>query len=354
MFYSPCQATGSQPYVFDISDIQTYVFFGIQDLADGPYLVKRYEVRYDAIYIDCPLIERPFNYTPDVWGLDPFTHALSACNPNYGRHYIGVVSINEDQVTLRSFVYEVWTIDGTYIGFRPYTPENCTFFYTVVGDNVPPSVPTGLSISNDPDYHPLIQWDHNPETDLDGYKVFRWIYRDDDDFVQIGDVPAGTNYYIDYEYVTEHPGPSGWSSLADYTVLAYDSVGNESNRADSITIKILDPYRPQEVMEKYNYSDSYKDIIPDKYELLPPYPNPFNSQIKIKFNLPDESFTKIEIYNSNGQLIKTIVSNILHAHSYEVIWDATDSNGNIISGGIYLIVMTTDCYKESKKVVLIK
>lgn len=350
--------SNAEPYTYQSSEQFTMRCYGWSGLFDGDYLVVRHEIRADVVYEDDFEVNRFNNGPYAVWGCAQWTNGLAyndGSNPHYEIRLCEKVlgTWSESGITLRTYVYDVWDMDGDYIGLFPI-PAGSNFYYTVVGD-APPQVPTGLSISPDQDHHPIIQWNHNPESDVDGYKVFRWIYELDDDFVQIGDVPGGTNYYIDYEYIIPYPGHvSYWTSLGDYTVLAYDEVDNESDMADPVTTWLNIPGYPAKPMEKIGNSGSKNFTVPDKYELLNPYPNPFNSQTKIKFNLPEISFTRIEIYNTNGQLVKKIVYEIFPADSYEVIWDATDSKGNIVSGGIYLIVMTTDTYKESKKVVLIK
>ena len=48
--------------------------------------------------------------------------------------------------------------------------------------------------------------------------------------------------------------------------------------------------------------------IPNAYILEQNYPNPFNPSTTIQFAIPEESFTKIEVYNALGEKVSTLVS----------------------------------------------
>ncbi len=62
-----------------------------------------------------------------------------------------------------------------------------------------------------------------------------------------------------------------------------------------------------------NRVDENDNNIPNTYSLSQNYPNPFNPSTKIQFALPHESFTRLEIFNSLGQKVSTLVSENLKA-----------------------------------------
>ncbi|NQV17273.1 MAG: T9SS type A sorting domain-containing protein [Armatimonadetes bacterium] len=76
-----------------------------------------------------------------------------------------------------------------------------------------------------------------------------------------------------------------------------------------------------------------EDDIVDINPFLKNFPNPFNPETKIVFNLPEEGNVKLEIYNIKGQKIKQY--SILNIQS-SIIWDGTDNNNKPVSSGIYL------------------
>ncbi len=94
---------------------------------------------------------------------------------------------------------------------------------------------------------------------------------------------------------------------------------------------------------------------PAKFVLHNVYPNPFNPQTTIKFELPKDETVQLSIYNSGGQLVRTFVANEVHAagtHQYH--WDSRNQVGNYISGGIYFILCRAGRFQAIQKVMLIK
>jgi hypothetical protein len=75
------------------------------------------------------------------------------------------------------------------------------------------------------------------------------------------------------------------------------------------------------------------EIVPTKAKLIGNYPNPFNPETKIEYQLNDQQDVQIVIYNLKGEKVKTF-SNL--AGESAIIWNGTDQQGNKIASGIYL------------------
>ncbi len=87
-------------------------------------------------------------------------------------------------------------------------------------------------------------------------------------------------------------------------------------------------------------------VFPKKSELLPNYPNPFNSGTWIPFLLAEEEEVTIRIYNTNGKLVKEIKLGKLKPGLYEdrnkaAYWDGCNEEGEPVSSGIYIIELST-------------
>jgi hypothetical protein len=89
--------------------------------------------------------------------------------------------------------------------------------------------------------------------------------------------------------------------------------------------------------------------VPSSYELKQNYPNPFNPKTIINFQLPMFSNVKLIIYDILGREVTTLVNGQFQPGSYEVTWDAAEH-----SSGIYFYELTTDNFKETRKMVLSK
>ena len=71
------------------------------------------------------------------------------------------------------------------------------------------------------------------------------------------------------------------------------------------------------------------------------YPNPFNPNTTISFELPNESFVSIDIYNVKGQHIKKLLNTSLSAGSHQVSWDGRSDGDHSVSSGIYFSRITS-------------
>jgi len=100
--------------------------------------------------------------------------------------------------------------------------------------------------------------------------------------------------------------------------------------------------------------------IPEKFELHQNYPNPFNPATKIKFDLPEPSKVKLEIFNVLGQRVITLKDQNYSAGYKEVIWDGKSSSGIEISSGLYFYRIDVKeltlgkRYNQTKKMMLLK
>jgi|GEM_PF-394768 len=99
----------------------------------------------------------------------------------------------------------------------------------------------------------------------------------------------------------------------------------------------------------YIITDVNDDVSLYKYELMQNYPNPFNPATTIEFTIPSRQHVVLRIYNTLGELTETIVNTELNAGSHKFTWKAKD-----IATGIYIYTLTTDSFRSSKKLILMK
>jgi len=94
---------------------------------------------------------------------------------------------------------------------------------------------------------------------------------------------------------------------------------------------------------------------PDVYALQNNYPNPFNPETTIKYQLPEAGEVTLEVYNMLGQVVNTLVSEYQTAGRYVYQWDATNSNGQSLSSGVYFYRINADGeFQSIKKMLLLK
>lgn len=86
---------------------------------------------------------------------------------------------------------------------------------------------------------------------------------------------------------------------------------------------------------------------PKSFELLSVSPNPFNSQARLNYGLPNASSVKVKVFDTSGREVADLVNAHQTAGSYSVVWDASS-----FSSGIYLVQMQAGSYRLVRKVVL--
>jgi hypothetical protein len=94
--------------------------------------------------------------------------------------------------------------------------------------------------------------------------------------------------------------------------------------------------------------------LPTVYALYQNYPNPFNPSTDIIFDLPNNGAVRLQVYNTLGQRIRTLVDGVRAAGSYHVFWDGRSDQGTSVAAGVYLYRLETPSFVSSKKMVLLR
>lgn len=93
---------------------------------------------------------------------------------------------------------------------------------------------------------------------------------------------------------------------------------------------------------------------PDKYSLENNYPNPFNMNTQIAYQVPENTDVQLMIFNSMGQKIRTLVNQEQNQGRYIAFWDGRNEQGAEVSSGIYLYKLMTSEFVQTKKLILMK
>jgi hypothetical protein len=95
--------------------------------------------------------------------------------------------------------------------------------------------------------------------------------------------------------------------------------------------------------------ETINNSVPESFLLAQNYPNPFNPNTTIEFSIPEQSFVKLEVFNTIGEKISTLVEKELNAGNYKYEWDAIE-----LSSGVYIYQILAGNLIQSKKMVLIR
>ncbi|MBU0476241.1 MAG: DUF4832 domain-containing protein [Bacteroidetes bacterium] len=213
-------------------------------------------------------------------------------------------------------------------------------------------------------YHVLFDLDQNPNTGF-----------------HMNNSYAGIDLMIENEVMWEYTGKNGewgWSLLGAVN----SSIGNsEKNRIEMLISKSLlnqfiqlnafdvvfnvnnldensdDDYAPNSYLQKsytYNYhvtSIEETNIIPSEY-YLKAYPNPFNGEINLVFNINHKNIKSAGVYDILGRLVKPFEKDEISKNN--IRWNAKDKENKMLGSGIYFFVLSTTKKVLSTKLVLLK
>jgi hypothetical protein len=97
--------------------------------------------------------------------------------------------------------------------------------------------------------------------------------------------------------------------------------------------------------------------IPDRFYLADNYPNPFNPQTTIRYQLPVTTPIKIEIYNILGKRVRTLIDRVQQSGEHYIRWDTKDDFGHPVASGVYIYRMqveSTERFVDFKKMLLLR
>jgi len=84
------------------------------------------------------------------------------------------------------------------------------------------------------------------------------------------------------------------------------------------------------------------------------FPNPFNPETKINYELPSRSKVLLKIFNELGEEVQTLVNKEQPAGRYEVRWDGRDNNYQHVASGVYFYRLNMKGATKTKKMMLLK
>ncbi len=94
--------------------------------------------------------------------------------------------------------------------------------------------------------------------------------------------------------------------------------------------------------------------VPTEFQVRQNYPNPFNPSTTIQYDLPEKTDVQIVIYNTIGQVVRTLLSQTVGAGFHQVEWNGKDDRGNSVTSGIYIYRIVAGESRQSRKMVLLR
>jgi hypothetical protein len=97
-----------------------------------------------------------------------------------------------------------------------------------------------------------------------------------------------------------------------------------------------------------------KPASPTLFTLHQNFPNPFNPITTLSYDLPEDNFVILTVYDMLGRVVVQLVNTTQEAGFNLVQWDGSDSMGRSVSAGVYLYQIQAGEFVQTKKMVLLK
>ncbi len=127
------------------------------------------------------------------------------------------------------------------------------------------------------------------------------------------------------------------------TVTASDTGGLTSNK--NVTVRITE----------INSIEALPDgQMPSQFALSQNFPNPFNPETRIRFQIPNAAKVTLIVYNLLGQKVRTLADRQMQQGIYDAVWDGRDDRGNPLTSGVYFYRFTAGDFQQVKKMLMIR
>ena len=100
-------------------------------------------------------------------------------------------------------------------------------------------------------------------------------------------------------------------------------------------------------------------LTPAVTELLPNYPNPFNPETWIPYRLAEDAFVTLTIYDTAGQVVRTLdvghrIASAYETRSKAIYWDGRNGLGEGVASGVYFYHLSAGDYSATRRMVILK
>ena len=148
-----------------------------------------------------------------------------------------------------------------------------------------------------------------------------------EDFLEVGyQLDAFLNYWQELGFEYLQPGDT--IGLAGFVETPIDDWGVDFTTRGELVVG-TNSYTPLK-----NLPETKKTFILENN-----YPNPFNQETTICYTLPHKALVSLEIFNTTGQKICTLVQGEQNAGPHQVKWNAKKFSGGSVASGVYLSIL---------------
>ena len=177
-------------------------------------------------------------------------------------------------------------------------------------------------------------------------------------------IAPSPDWFIGVRNLDLRPGGQ-WADEIVVDLFAYDA-GTDSGPSytspDQATvppepIALIDgyPFTEGEPIGTFTFALSFVADVPETATLAATvFPNPFNPQTTIAWELPEAGALQLEIHDTRGRLIRRLVNEMTAAGPGRTVWNGQDETGRRASSGMYFVRVITDRSSVTRKITLVQ
>ena len=173
------------------------------------------------------------------------------------------------------------------------------------------------------------------------------------------DVTAVLEAIADIEGIPEAPARFSTSQQALLTGVAYQNVAAAFADVKHLATEDARLGKWMPVFTELLHLLTEMREIPDTTALLPNYPNPFNPETWIPYQLAKSADVTLTIYSVNGQVVRVLalghqVAGIYENRSRAAYWDGRNSVGEKVASGLYFYTLIAGEFTATRKMLIAK
>ena len=98
----------------------------------------------------------------------------------------------------------------------------------------------------------------------------------------------------------------------------------------------------------------HSSLLPKDFTIYQNFPNPFNPETTLIYDLPNDEYVILTIYDILGNEVKLMVNEYQLAGQKTVHWDAKNNNGTLVPSGVYFYIFKAGSFSQMKRMIYLK
>jgi len=158
------------------------------------------------------------------------------------------------------------------------------------------------------------------------------------------------NGYVHYTYNPDIQNSETWPFDSPQYLLMNIAIEPSIASSFTETEMELDYVRIYETSILSNQAET----VPNDFNVFQNYPNPFNPVTSLSYDLLEDSYVSVTIYDMLGNVIKNLVNANQSSGYKSVQWNATNDRNESVSAGLYLYTIQAGEFRQTNKMILLK